>query len=283
MSRRRHLNSRETAELVGLVAEAMSSFADPRQQLEHILTGLNKAVGAKYSLLGNFHGLLPGQAMRFADGVGAGVLSAAEASAVGYYFAETTIESDPALRVYRHQVEELAREGVRVSHRQRSDLVTHRRWYTDQHVLDVRKTAAIDHCVYGSVWTNEPGKILSVSAHRAWGEPAFTTLEFAKVSAVHLGVLEIMVRAFAPRGPERRFELARAGLTPRLRSVLERLLSADSEKQAAAKLGLQTPAFHAAVVRLYHRLGVSSRAELMALFIDERLVPGARTKRRIDA
>lgn len=273
MSRRRHLSSREAAELVGLVAEATRSFVDPRAQLEHILSGLNKAVGAKYSVLGDFRGLIPGRVMRFHDGVGAGDLSASEAAAVGYYFAETPVESDPALSVYRGQVEELVRQNERVSYRSRRDLLPNRAWYTDQHVLDVRKTAGLDHFVYGSVSTGEPGRIMSVSAHRAWGERAFNPLEEVKIAAVHQGAIGIVLSALASGAPPRGLQVEVAGLPPRLRSVLERLLSADSEKQAAAKLGLKPPAFHAAVVRLYHRLGVSSRPELMARFIDDRLVP----------
>jgi DNA-binding NarL/FixJ family response regulator len=56
-----------------------------------------------------------------------------------------------------------------------------------------------------------------------------------------------------------------AALPPRLRQTLECLLEGDGEKQAAARLGLSRHTVHEYVTALYRRLGVSSRAELLAL------------------
>jgi DNA-binding NarL/FixJ family response regulator len=58
-----------------------------------------------------------------------------------------------------------------------------------------------------------------------------------------------------------------ARLTPRQRQVLECLLDGDSEKQAAARLGLHPGTLHVHVKRVYKALGVSSRAELLAHFL----------------
>jgi len=49
--------------------------------------------------------------------------------------------------------------------------------------------------------------------------------------------------------------------------VLDRLLLGDTEQQAAKALGLGNEALHSHVKRIYRRLGVSSRPELMLLFL----------------
>lgn len=56
-------------------------------------------------------------------------------------------------------------------------------------------------------------------------------------------------------------------LPPRLRRLLERMLLGESEKEAAASLALSRHTVHEYVKQLYRRLGVASRAELMARFV----------------
>jgi DNA-binding CsgD family transcriptional regulator len=59
-------------------------------------------------------------------------------------------------------------------------------------------------------------------------------------------------------------------LPPRVRQTLDCLLEGDSEKQVAARLGLSRHTVHQYVTDLYRRLGVSSRAELLALCLRHR-------------
>jgi DNA-binding CsgD family transcriptional regulator len=58
-----------------------------------------------------------------------------------------------------------------------------------------------------------------------------------------------------------------AGLSGRLREVLDCLLDGDGEKQVALRLGIHPTTVHDHVKRLYYHFGVSSRAELMAYFL----------------
>lgn len=55
-----------------------------------------------------------------------------------------------------------------------------------------------------------------------------------------------------------------AFLPPRLRQTLECLLAGDGEKQVARRLGISRHTVHDYVKELYRRLGVSTRAELLA-------------------
>jgi DNA-binding CsgD family transcriptional regulator len=74
-------------------------------------------------------------------------------------------------------------------------------------------------------------------------------------------------------GPRLGTALAVAGdpgwstLPPRWRQALDCLLDGDSEKQAAARLGISRLTLHDYVRGLYRHFGVSSRGELMAFFL----------------
>jgi DNA-binding CsgD family transcriptional regulator len=56
-------------------------------------------------------------------------------------------------------------------------------------------------------------------------------------------------------------------LSRRMEQTLRSLLGGDSEKQVAAKLGLSQHTVHVYVKQLYKRYGVSTRAELLAIWV----------------
>ncbi len=64
-------------------------------------------------------------------------------------------------------------------------------------------------------------------------------------------------------------------LSDRQRDVLVLLLRGHSEKEAARDLGVSTHTVHTHVKRLYGEFNVSSRGELLALFIDRRILRDA--------
>jgi len=64
-------------------------------------------------------------------------------------------------------------------------------------------------------------------------------------------------------------------LTPRERAIFAQLLSARSENQIAAQLKVTERSTHQYVVAVYRKLGVTSRAELMARFLRDDQAPAA--------
>jgi DNA-binding CsgD family transcriptional regulator len=64
-------------------------------------------------------------------------------------------------------------------------------------------------------------------------------------------------------------------LSDRQRDVLRYLLRGYSEKEVANELGLSGHTIHTHVKRLYAEFEVSSRGELLALFVDRRLLDAA--------
>jgi DNA-binding NarL/FixJ family response regulator len=56
-------------------------------------------------------------------------------------------------------------------------------------------------------------------------------------------------------------------LPPRLQQTMRSLLAGDSEKQAAAKMGVSPHTVHVYVKTLYRRYNVSSRGELLSKWV----------------
>lgn len=77
-------------------------------------------------------------------------------------------------------------------------------------------------------------------------------------------------RARKPNGPQPPAAAPRPAanhLPPRVRRVLDYLLQGQSEKEAADALGLRPHTVHSYVKILYKRLGVRSRAQLLAWWL----------------
>ena len=79
------------------------------------------------------------------------------------------------------------------------------------------------------------------------------------------GKLPITVSASFPKSPAKGADDAE--LSPRMRETLHCLLSGDSEKQAAAKLGVSQHTVHVYVKQLYRKFNVNSRGELLARWV----------------
>jgi DNA-binding CsgD family transcriptional regulator len=75
--------------------------------------------------------------------------------------------------------------------------------------------------------------------------------------------MEWMFAEHLPSGSSTTFD----SLTPRQQQTLRCLLSGDSEKQIAHKLARSPHTVHTHVKSIYRNLGVSSRGELLSLFV----------------
>jgi DNA-binding CsgD family transcriptional regulator len=128
----------------------------------------------------------------------------------------------------------------------------HRQWEADDLLASVRR------------WDNPP-HIFGLTLARSLGERKHGGRERR---LVHLFMDELS--RYLGKSLALPHEDLFAALSPRLRQTLECLLEGDSEKQVAARLGLSRHTVHQYVTDLYRRLGVSSRAELLALCLRRR-------------
>jgi DNA-binding CsgD family transcriptional regulator len=103
---------------------------------------------------------------------------------------------------------------------------------------------------------------LALNPHRARGDARFSERDIRLVSLYH-DELQRLLGAVLTDGRDD----PAAGLPPRLRQTLDGLLTGDSAKQIALRLGLSRYTVEDYIQALYRRFAVSSRAELVARFV----------------
>lgn len=145
--------------------------------------------------------------------------------------------------------------------------VTNAVWYNSEHYNLVRRPHQIDETLYCRLVLPD-GQDLGVGIQRCPGDPPFSDRERATVHMFHSNAAGVYYAP--PPAPPKIVDPRIGGLAPRLRNVLERLLKGESEKEAAAKLGLSYHSVHQYTKTLYKELGVSSRSELLSMFIGDR-------------
>lgn len=135
-------------------------------------------------------------------------------------------------------------------------------WYRSRTFNDIHRACGIDDYVMSVRSTSKPGRSLSIWLHREVGDTGFGERERAMIGLVHDTVCGEL-GGFLAWADEPRL----SGLTVRRRLVLGRLLAGDSEKQVGFLMGVSRATVHDHVLGLYRHFGVSSRGELLALFI----------------
>jgi DNA-binding CsgD family transcriptional regulator len=103
-----------------------------------------------------------------------------------------------------------------------------------------------------------PGRVRVLAFKRAWGEPAFGAEEREIVHLAH-GECGWALQPLPAVNPP----LA-AGWPPKERETFALLLTGATEEEIASTLGLAPPAVHVYVQEIQRRLGVTTRAEMVA-------------------
>ena len=233
---------------IDLVGEVHEVAANRGQQVEHLVRGLCRIVNGQVGIYSELHQYLPGESLRieprldFGWGGGGGA-----------------------------KLEHAVLRGGTTG--RSNDQSNHRPERDDDHagteracfgsgLVSVGQRDGASPPVHGWIIASTPislsaGHGVSIALHRAWGDQPFTARDAAIVDAIH-----DRQRIYATPSPS-----PMAGLTPRQREILEGLLSGESEKQVALRLGISIHTVHEHVKTIYQRLGVSSRAELLSLWV----------------
>ncbi len=135
-------------------------------------------------------------------------------------------------------------------------------WYRSKTYNDIHRACGIDDYVMSVRATTLPGRSLSIWLHREVGDAEFGDRERAMIALVH-DVVCAELGGFLAWADEPRV----GELTDRRKDVLRGLLAGDSEKQIAFALDLSRATVHEHVLAVYKHFGVSSRGELLAIFI----------------
>ena len=160
----------------------------------------------------------------------------------------------------------IAKPGPLVT-RSREQLAPDREWYSSFEYQHVIRPAGTDDHMGSLLHASEPTAVQVLVTIRPAAERLFLPRRrlfrvFHGELARHYG-RELRRRSAGP------FD----AFPPRLRRTLRCLLEGDSEKQAAARLGLSRHTIHDYVLEIYRRVGVASRAELMAYCLRHRVSP----------
>jgi DNA-binding CsgD family transcriptional regulator len=164
---------------------------------------------------------------------------------------------DPAISAFAVSCPRLTTGDVRTV--RRSEVVDDASWYGSGYVNDCLRPARIDDGVYSAQQRPERGAVHGLALWRPANDRPFSTEDRDLVQLVH----EQWDRLWRERsGPT-----PSRPLRPRERETLDVLLGGATEKDAAAELGVSRHTVHQYVKAIYEAYGVTSRAELLALFV----------------
>ena len=157
----------------------------------------------------------------------------------------------------------------------RRQVADERTWYHSAFYQQFQRPLGLDDMLYAKA-PLPGGRMLAVAAVRHAGERPFGDRECRLVDLFHREAVRLYGMEAAPAPPAdpgtstdaRASTDARvSALPPRLKPVLKHLLQGEGEKQVAANLGLSRHTVHDYIKSLYRQLGVCSRGELMAAFV----------------
>ncbi len=141
-----------------------------------------------------------------------------------------------------------------------------------------------------AVWASGPDSMIGMTTYGRPDRPAFSQADRRLASLVLRAAAPMLYRELFGSGailsmptqqpgggPTEAFHnpMSDHELSDRQRDVLLLLLRGYSEKEVANDLGVSTHTVHTHVKRLYTEFDVSSRGELLALFVDQRVLAAA--------
>lgn len=256
------LRATEYRAVFQLVGECRELAMDSRLWRTHLLAGLCRLAGAKVGICGCSR-LMEGTIQPdFATAVDVGWEDAAERERLLEYLREKAARQDVVLAAFGggRRLPFTLDCPVMTCVRQQS-LPAKVRQCCQRTFGGSRGRPCTVHNIL-SLAPLEEGVMIGITLYREFGARAFNDHQVRLVHFVHCEIAPLLRKELAGPGID-----PISGLPPRLRQVLRRLLEGDSEKHAAARLGLAPATLHQYVKALYGRFGVQSRAELSARFI----------------
>jgi DNA-binding CsgD family transcriptional regulator len=247
------LRVQDVREAYRLIGDCRDLGADPVLWQPRMVEGACRLIGAPVSVGGEGRWIRPHQPIQTISAFSAG-LDAHGIECLKAYHRDLGPHGDPIFQA-------LQRIPGRLVSRSRRQLVSDAAWYRSR-AWEYRRPTGMDEELTSVYRVSGDGFIAVMALHRAVGDKGFSAREqrLASFFFAELGRLvgHSLVSAAEP-GPDK--------LAPRLRQTLACLLEGDSEKEAAARLGLSRATAHQYVTALYRHFRVQSRAQLLAHII----------------
>jgi DNA-binding CsgD family transcriptional regulator len=252
---------RQMLSLVGTLAELPP---DPAVRRRYVLAELCKLVGGAFGLAMCCHYEGPDHHLRVcsASMVGLGDLP----ERIFNKYLQTGLPPDPMRATIMAQTQPL------VTWR-RCEAIDDDVYRASVHFRELRVPLGIDDCIYSARrHADGPGSFCLFELCRSTNDPPFAERERRIVHAIR----QQECRLPNACGVACRAALTRslgAGLSPRMQKLLPLLLAGQSERQIAQQVGLSVHTVHGYVKTIYTRLGVGSRNELLAKWLQHRPRP----------
>jgi DNA-binding CsgD family transcriptional regulator len=169
-------------------------------------------------------------------------------------------ESDPAFQKMLGRMRQ-RQHGAVVTFTRR-ELTDDRTWYASHHVREVRRKAGVDDCLYSGM-ASKPDQLACICLSRKWGSrKRFGNREKGILDLLHPACAWAYREQDTPALPDA------VTLSPREKQTLWKLLAGRGEKEIAAEMHLSVNTVHHYVKALYRHFNVSSRAELLAKWME---------------
>jgi DNA-binding CsgD family transcriptional regulator len=260
MEKSKRLRLSDVRAIFRLVGECRELGVDATLWRRHMLTELARLTGGQVGMGGlarTKDGLLLPVPATMLD---VGWAGPREREVFGQFFKDQMFLQDPALQALRPLLSRFGKPTTQLT-RSRRQLVDDRLWYKSAAYGDYHRPSGTDDGLMSFVQTHA-GELHTITLHRPPGANSFSGREWRLLHVFHAELAAYLRTELAPVGTD-----PISSLSPRLRQVLVSLLEGDSEKQAAARLGLTRDSAHQYVKAVYRRFNVNTRAELMALFV----------------
>lgn len=168
--------------------------------------------------------------------------------------------ADPALRKLLKKLQRRTEQSPLTA--ARADLIKNDAWYNGGHVREVRRALRIDDALY-SACRLASGQVACVTLCREWDDRRkFNRRDRQTLHLLHEHTAWVHNDEHSPASFES------LPLSPREKQTLWKLLAGRGEKQIAAEMRLSRNTVHHYVKSIYRHFGVSSRAELLARWME---------------
>jgi DNA-binding CsgD family transcriptional regulator len=252
MSKSSELRLTDVRRVFRLVGECSELGRHEEAWRRHSNEGIARLLAARASNGGQINWARPHGIIHFESPIVTG-FTGSEAAVFAPFMRKRDPSQDPIFS-------NLGRDRSRVVTRRRQELVDDTAWYSSISFNDYRRVVGVDHCMYTLCQLRDANAYSLIGLHREVGDAPFSAREARLLHLFHEELGRLIGTVLTCNSEA-------AQLSPRLRQTLDCLLSGDSEKQVAIRLGLSFPTVHQYVTALYRKFDVSSRGELLAKFV----------------
>jgi hypothetical protein len=224
MSKTSELRLSDVRKIFRLVGVCRELGRHEDQWRRHSNEGIAKLLAARASNGGQINWARPRGIIHFEMPVVTG-FSGSDAAVFAPFMRRRDPSQDPIFS-------NLGRVRGQVVTRCRQELVEDTAWYGSISFNDYRRVVGVDHCIYTLCKLRDANAYSLIGLHREVGDVPFSTREARLLHLFHeeLGRLIGSVLVCDAEAEQ---------LSPRLRQTLDCLLTGDSEKQVAIRLGLR--------------------------------------------